>query len=414
MHQETSTHAPQTLTPDHVLGDALLRREARVLSLDSSEATIASVDRAIESDVAEITHVREPHAALDQLRARPYHVVVAELTGSAADNRSLELCRHVAANRPDTTVVVISDEQSVDAAVAAMRAGAFDLITRPLETEEVRAAIRRAASHALVERRIHRLAPERLTTPADDTPIIGTSPAVRHMLDRIERVADTDVTVLVTGESGTGKELVARTLHARSDRTGPFLALNCAAIPAELLEAELFGHAKGAFTDAKRDRDGIFVRAEGGTLLLDEIGEMPLEMQVKLLRALQERRVRPVGANRERSFDVRIVAATNRDLEAEVAAGRFREDLYYRLNVVPVHAPPLRERGNDVLLLASHFIKTWSARFGKPVKGLKAEAAAWLLAQEWPGNVRELENAVQRAVALSRFDELVPALPASV
>jgi two-component system response regulator HydG len=221
------------------------------------------------------------------------------------------------------------------------------------------------------------------------------------------RVIDGDAPVLITGESGTGKELVARAIHKRSERgEGPFIAVNCAAMPPNLLESELFGHVRGAFTDAKRSHDGLFVQASGGTLFLDEIGEMPLEMQPKLLRALEERSVRPIGGTQNVSFDTRIIAATNRDLETDVEDGRFREDLFYRIDVVRIHVPPLRSRGNDVLLLAQHFLERVASRAGKAVTGFTGAAAQRLLEYDWPGNVRELQNFIERAVTLTRFEEI--------
>jgi transcriptional regulator with PAS, ATPase and Fis domain len=227
------------------------------------------------------------------------------------------------------------------------------------------------------------------------------------VIDLIHRVADSDAIVLIQGESGTGKELVARALHDASRRRDrPFVAINCAAVPAGLLESELFGHVKGAFTDARRTRPGLFVQAAGGTILLDEIGDMPPEMQVKLLRVLQERRVRPVGGEDEVEFDARVIAATNRDLEADVADKRFREDLYYRVNVVQIALPPLRVRPTDVLMLAHLFIQRIAARSGKPVTGVAPDAARLMLEYDWPGNVRELENTLERAIALTRFNEL--------
>jgi two-component system response regulator HydG len=230
---------------------------------------------------------------------------------------------------------------------------------------------------------------------------------MRRVFDLVTRVADSDASVLIMGESGTGKELIARAVHAQSSRRdGPFLAVNCAAMPGALLESELFGHTRGAFTDAKAARTGLFEQASGGTLFLDEIGELPIEMQPKLLRALQERMVRPIGGNVEVPFDARIVTATNRDLEAEVDEKRFREDLYYRINVVRVDAPALRERGGDVLLLAQHFVERFAARSNKAVRGIHAAAAEKLVNYDWPGNVRELENCIERAVALLRFDEV--------
>jgi two-component system response regulator HydG len=231
---------------------------------------------------------------------------------------------------------------------------------------------------------------------------------MRKVYDLVERVSETDASVLVTGESGTGKELIARSIHDRSRRrNGPFVAINCAAVAENLLESELFGHVKGAFTDARQGRAGLFVEANGGTLFLDEIAELPLGLQPKLLRALQERRVRPVGGTTELRFDARLLTATNRDLEAAVEEGRFRGDLFYRIDVVHVPVPPLRTRGTDVLLLAQHFAQSFSANFGKTVSGLSPAVAEKLVAYSWPGNVRELANAIERAVALTRADTLM-------
>jgi two-component system response regulator HydG len=226
---------------------------------------------------------------------------------------------------------------------------------------------------------------------------------MRKVYELLRRVRRTDASLLVTGESGTGKELIARAAHSASERAErPFVAVNCAAMPSSLLESELFGHVKGAFTDAKAARKGLFLEANGGTVLLDEIGQMPVEMQPKLLRVLQERKVRPIGSNEEVPFDTRLIAATNSDLEREVDSGRFREDLYYRLNVVQIHVPPLRERGNDILLLARHFAKGVADRLQKPLRGISSEAAGKLLDYDWPGNVRQLENSMERAVTLTR------------
>jgi transcriptional regulator with PAS, ATPase and Fis domain len=231
----------------------------------------------------------------------------------------------------------------------------------------------------------------------------------------VNRVSETDANVLVTGESGTGKELIARALHDRGGREGPFLAINCAAVPENLLESELFGHARGAFTDARSSRSGLFVEANGGTLFLDEIGDMPLGMQAKLLRALQERKVRPLGTTHEIPFDARIIAATNRDLEVEVTQGRFREDLFYRINVVRIDIPPLRARGNDILVLAQGFLERLAERSNKPVSGIGRLVAERLINYNWPGNVRELENCMERAVALAKFTEITPDdLPAKI
>jgi two-component system response regulator HydG len=236
--------------------------------------------------------------------------------------------------------------------------------------------------------------------------LIGASPGMQRLYDQLARIADSQASVLITGESGTGKELVARSIHNRSRRDRPFVAVNCAALPETLLESELFGHTKGAFTDARADRKGLILQADGGTLFLDEIGEMPLAMQPKLLRALEENVLRPVGGDKELSFDIRLLTATNRDLETALEEGRFREDLFFRVNVIQLDIPPLRSRGTDALLLAQHFVELFAARADKNVVGISKAVAEKLLAYTWPGNVRELRNAMERAVALTRYDKL--------
>jgi DNA-binding NtrC family response regulator len=316
----------------------------------------------------------------------------------------LELCKAINAYDPTIPVIVITAFGSIQTAVDAMRTGAFDFITKPFDLDIVGLSLLRAVRHHLLRAELVAL---RGASAEGFEGIVGTSQAMQKVFETLARAAASDATVLITGESGTGKELVARALHARSPRARrPFLAINCAAIPEALLESELFGHAKGAFTDARADRPGLFANAQGGTLFLDEVGEMPPSMQVKLLRALQERSVRPVGSEREVPFDARIVAATNRDLEAEVAAGRFRGDLFFRIHVIELLLPPLRARGSDVLLLASALVARHASRSGRPNLRLSHDAAERLLAYDWPGNVRELENCVERAVALARNDEI--------
>jgi two-component system response regulator HydG len=296
---------------------------------------------------------------------------------------------------------------SLETAVGAIRVGAYDFITKPVELEPLRLALERAVRHRALTREVGRLR-QTVREARHFEELVGTSPAMGQVYDLIERVADVDATVLITGESGTGKEMAARAIHRRSKRrAGPFVAINCAAVPEALIESELFGHEKGAFTDARTARAGLFADASGGTLFLDEIGELPVALQSKLLRALQERVVRPVGSTREVAFDARLLAATNRDLESAVEERRFRDDLYYRINVVNLAMPSLRARGGDVLLLAQHFLEHFTRMFDKPVTGIAPAAAEKLFAYSWPGNVRELANCIERAVALTRFAELV-------
>ncbi len=385
----------------------------RVLIVDDEQSMCELMDAALSRKGFETEWRTSADQAWELLDGREYDVVLTDL--NMRDMNGLELTERIVSSRPDIPVVLVTAFGSLETAVAAIRAGAYDFITKPVEMDTLALVVERAVQHRTLKEEVKRL---REAVDAGRLPgeMIGESPAMRKVNDLIGRVAESDANVLITGESGTGKELVARALHMRSPRSGgPFVAVNCAAVPETLLESELFGHAKGAFTDARQARTGLFVQASGGTLFLDEVGEMPLGMQPKILRSLQERRVRPVGGNTEVPFDARLITATNRDLETEVAERRFREDLYYRINVVRIEVPPLRARGNDILLLAQHFIERAAQRSGKSVVGLVSAAAEKLLSYDWPGNVRELENCIERAVALTRFDQVtVEDLPEKV
>jgi len=318
----------------------------------------------------------------------------------------LEVVRRCGAARPDVPVVVMTAFGSLEAAVDAMRAGAWDFVQKPIDGPSLKAVLDRALKHRRLTAELRRL--QAAAPAADNEDMVAGTEAMRNVLAVIQQVAPLDVTVLVTGESGTGKELVARALHARSARSNrAFVAVNCAALPEALLESQLFGHVRGAFTDAHTDRSGLFAEARGGTILLDEFGELPLTLQPKLLRALQERTFRPVGGARDIPFDARIVVATNRPLEQMVQSGRFREDLSYRVNVVSLELPPLRARTDDILPLAHTFLKQAARRMSRDVRHIDPVAAELLLGWEWPGNVRELANAIERAVALTRFDTIV-------
>ena len=293
-----------------------------------------------------------------------------------------------------------------EAAVAAVRAGAYDFLAKPVKLDVLEIALARAVEWRRLHQEVKRLS-QSLSSSRGFDGLVGESPAMRKVYDLLERIAESDTSVLLTGESGTGKEVVARALHARSPRRDrPWVAINCAALPENLLEAELFGYERGAFTDAKGAKPGLFVEANGGTLFLDEIGELAPSLQAKLLRALQERSVRPLGGRKEIAFDIRLVAATNRDLETAVEEKRFREDLYFRINVIEVNLPPLRARGNDVLALAMHFLASFAQRAHKPIVGIAPQAAERLLNYPWPGNVRELQNAVERGVTLATHDHI--------
>lgn len=352
-------------------------------------------------------------AAFERLESEEFDVVVSDLNMRGMNG--LELCERIVANFPEVPVVVITAFGSLDTAIAAMRAGAYDFIPKPFDMEVLRIAIQRAVQHRTLKNEVKRLR-RGLSTSTTFGELVGESAAMQKLYRLLERVSDSDASVLIAGESGTGKEVVARALHEGSRRrSGPFVAVDCAALPESLLESELFGHVGGAFTDAKAPRAGLFVQASGGTLFLDEIGEMPTGLQPKLLRALQERKVRPVGSDTVVPFDARVVAATNRDLDAAVEERRFRKDLYYRINVVQVHLPPLRSRGNDVLLLGQYFLQRPESRADGQESRLSPAVAQRLLAYSWPGNVRELQNCIERALAVAQFDEIrVEDLPETV
>jgi two-component system response regulator HydG len=345
--------------------------------------------------------------AEEALRAQPdpnLDVVLTDLRMPGIDG--LALCRRIVESRPDVPVVVMTAFGSLETAVAAIRAGAYDFVTKPIEAEALQLTLERALRHRQLSEQV-RFLTKAVERASSFDQLIGESPPMQRLFDTLTRVAETDVSILILGETGSGKELVARALHAKGPRrSGAFVPVNCAAIPESLVESELFGHVKGAFTDARLARKGLFEEASGGTLFLDEVGEIPPVFQPKLLRALEEGCVRPVGGNEEHRVDVRLVCATNRDLEAAVEAGRFREDLYFRINVVQVDVPPLRSRGGDILLLARRFLERFSERQGRPVTGFSRAVAEKLLAYRWPGNVRELRNCVERAVALARFEEI--------
>jgi two-component system response regulator AtoC len=321
----------------------------------------------------------------------------------------LDLLATLQAKGNDATVIVMSAYGNVDLALEAIKAGAYDYVQKPFKHEEIVLTLRKAEERESL-RRENRALREEIRKEHQFEQILAKSQAMQEIFKTIAKIADYKTTVLVSGESGTGKELVARALHRRSARRGgSFVAVNCGAIPENLLESELFGHKKGAFTDANADRRGLFEEADGGTLFLDEIGELPTALQVKLLRVLQDETIRRVGESRDLKVDVRIVAATHRDLQAEVKAGRFREDLFYRLNVLPIVVPPLRTRREDIALLVDHFVARNNARLGTSIRGVDTEARRILVEYAWPGNVRELENTIERAMVLAEGDMLLAA-----
>ena len=343
-------------------------------------------------------------AALDLAAARPFDIVLSDV--QMPDLDGIEVLRRLRRLTPDPTVILVTAYGTIETAIRALHEGAFDYVRKPFKLDEVRLCVARA-----MERRGLREAVksgDAASTPPASTghgrarPIVGSHPGMVELIKLVSRVAGTKSSVLVIGESGTGKELIARTIHEASPRRDrAFVAVSCTSLSETLLESELFGHVKGAFTGAIERRPGLFLEANRGTVFLDEVGDMSLSMQAKLLRVLQEQEVKPVGGTDTVPVDLRVVAATHQDLEALVEAKRFREDLYYRLHVVALHVPPLRERREDIPLLAGHFLREYAARSGRPLRGFSTTAMELLLAHPWPGNVRELENVVERAVALA-------------
>lgn len=376
----------------------------QILVVDDDRGMCELLELGLARRGFQVRWTTEPRKVLELLQQDFYEAVVTDLNMPGQDG--IELTRQLVGNRSDLPVIVITAFGSMESAVEAMRAGAYDFVTKPLEVDSLALVLQRAVQHRALREEVKLLRRAVAASHGVDN-MIGESSEMRRVFNLLSRVAEADVSVLVLGESGTGKELVARAVHTRSQRKdGPFIAVNCSALPEALLESELFGHTRGAFTDARSPRRGLFQQAHGGTVFLDEIGDLPLALQPRLLRALQERKVRPVGSDTEIDIDVRVLAATNQDLESAVTEKLFRGDLYYRLNVVQVRLPPLRARGNDVLLLAQHFLRQTAARLDKHVERMSPSVAERLLAYSWPGNVRELQNCIERAVALTAYDQL--------
>ena len=325
------------------------------------------------------------------------------------DGSGLEVLRQIRHRQPDAVVIMITANVLVDETIAALRGGAYDFIGKPINLEELQVAIRNGIEAGRLRKEVNLFRRERAQQFSFDQ-IVGESPAMREMLALAHKVAESEVSsVLLQGESGTGKDLVAKAIHYHSTRADkPFVAINCAALPGTLIESELFGYEKGAFTDAKARKEGLFEQAEGGTLFLDEIGELELSLQAKLLRVLEEGSFRRVGGLKDLPLDVRVIAASNRDLKTEGEAGRFRADLFYRLSVIQIDIPPLRERGDDVRVLAEHYISNFKSRLRKSIDSITPEALAAFRRYEWPGNVRELRNVIERAMILEDGDEITP------
>jgi len=374
----------------------------QILIVDDEEALRFFLSEALKKEGYSFATASDGWEALEKLKSGQFKIVLMDikmprLNGLLALDKMKEF-------DPELVVILMTAFGSKKVAIETLQKGAYDYFTKPFDLNEMRIVIKRAVERCRLQEEVRRL---NRHWGEETSAMLGESPAMRKVFDLIHKVADSDVTVLVTGESGTGKELVARSIHRRSPRRArPFLTVNCASIPESLLEAELFGHEKGSFTGAYQQRLGKFESAHEGTLFLDEVSEMATGMQAKILRVLQEREIERVGGIKPIPVDIRIIAATNRDLSEAVKAGRFREDLFFRLNVVNIHLPPLRERLEDIPVLAEAFLKLYAKKFNRRVGRIGEPALTWLLRQRWPGNVRELENVIQRAVVLAEADVL--------
>ncbi len=375
-------------------------RSGRILVVDDERSMRELLQIVLRREGHQVRLAEDGPSAVAELEREPIDVLISDIKMPGMSG--VDVLREAKRIDPDIVGIMVTAYASTDTAVEALRLGAYDYLTKPFDVEELKAKVRNALErHTLRQENV--LLKRALRSSSAFSNIIGRSKVMQDVFDLVETVAPTNSTILVTGESGTGKELVARAVHTNSlRRDQAFVALNCGALPETLLESELFGHMRGSFTGAATTKKGLLEAAERGTILLDEISEMSPMMQVKLLRVLQERRFRRVGGNEEIEADIRIIAATNRDLGKAVADGTFREDLYYRVNVIPIHLPPLRERREDIAPLAEHFVGKYREQMGKKITGLVPEAIRWLEAAEWPGNVRQLENVIERAVALER------------
>ncbi len=372
----------------------------RILVVDDERSMQEFLEILLRKEGYDVSTVGDVPSALVALDSDDFDLVISDI--QMPERSGLDLLRALRQAQPDVVVIMITAFATTETALAAMKEGAYDYITKPFKVDEIKLVVKKALEKKLLAAENARLRHE-LRNERQQRPLVGNSPRMHQLYEMIGRVAATKTNVLIVGESGTGKELVARAIHSESDRADKsFVALNCAAIPENLLESELFGHVKGAFTGAVGNKAGLFELADLGTLFLDEVGELTPPLQVKLLRAIQEKTIRRVGGTSDRRIDVRILAATNRRLEDEVSAGRFREDLYYRLNVIQLPLPPLRERMEDLPLLVHHFVEKYTRELGKSVRGVTEDAMQRLGAHAYPGNVRELENVIERAVALAR------------
>ncbi|MES1208563.1 MAG: sigma-54 dependent transcriptional regulator [Pseudomonadota bacterium] len=389
------------------------RPRARLLVVEDDPAMRELLREALSDDGYQVDVAAGGRAGIDRVKQGGIDLIVSDV--KMPDLDGLDMLREIKTCDPSPFVITITAFGSIDTAIRAVKLGAFDYITKPFEIDQLLLAVEKALGARELQSEVVRLRDEVERSYRFDN-IIGRSPAMQEIFGMVRRLAGSSASVLVTGDSGTGKELIARSLHFSSPRRNrPFVPLNCAAIPDTLLESELFGYKRGAFTDARSDRAGLFLEADGGTIFLDEIAELSPALQAKLLRVLQDREIRPLGGSGSEKIDVRVIAATNRDLDRRLKDGTFRQDLYYRLNVIHIHLPPLRERPEDILPLCAHFLTAASSRTDKVISGIAEAAKKVLLAHAWPGNVRELENVIERAVALATGTTIqVEDLPAPI
>jgi DNA-binding NtrC family response regulator len=385
----------------------------RVLVVDDDQEMCQLLFDLLQGEGFSVTTMNDSLEASRSIKKEDFDVIVTDLKMKGL--KGLDLLEETRRVAPLTPVIIITAFGTIESAIQAMKMGAYDYITKPFQMDELVLVVKKALENRLLKKEVVRLRKE-VESRYDFHQLIGKSSSMQKIYDLIERISHTSSNVLITGESGTGKELVARAIHYSGGRKeGPFIAVNCAAIPETLLESELFGYKKGAFTDARSDKKGLIFEANEGTLFLDEITELPLTLQAKLLRVIEERKVRPLGDTTSYPMDVRIISASNRDMDSSIKHGKFREDLYYRLKVIDIDMPPLRERREDIPLLIQKFIPRFSREFKKNISGVSQDALRLLLNYSWPGNVRELENVIQRAITLSQHEIILPEdLPASI
>ena len=381
-------------------------KKEKILVIDDEPDMLSTCKKFLTREGYKVAVAERGSDGLEVFDAQPHDLVITDLKMPGMDG--MEVLREVKQRRPETVVVMFTGYGTIQDAVLAMKEGAFDFITKPFTPDQLTVTVERALKQLRLEVENKALR-EQLEQQFHFDNIIGQSPAMQRVFGMIRKIADTQANVLITGGSGTGKELIARSIHANSGRKRQsFVPLNCGGLPEHLVESELFGHEKGSFTGAVTSRSGLMEHASGGTFFLDEISELPLNLQVKLLRVLEERKIRKVGSNRETEIDIRLISATNRDLESMVGDGDFREDLYYRVNTFVIRVPPLRERVEDIPLLSDHFLKHYLKTTDKEIEGISQEAIELLCKHPWPGNVRELQHVMERAVALASIEQIRP------